>query len=166
MKTSWSLCLVALSILVGTGCRTAKAPVSVAHPKPPITSIRVGEFQCDNSVTGKAVRNVFIEMLALRGEAKVIREGAADVVIEGTVTTAQAASTSSRANSSQGSGGDYVSGVTAVAMREGDILTSASWGQIIASGRAILPPESVAKSAADRLLAALFREGLGRRAAR
>ena len=107
-----------------------------------------------------------MEMLSLRSDVKVVREGDADVVLEGTVTTAKAASGSSRAGKSQESGGDYISGVTSIALRNGEILTSASWGQVIASGRELLPPESVARTAADRMLAALFREGLKRRQGR
>ncbi len=175
MKTHWPKRSISIAVALGVfaiaGCRTPKSPTPEAIPKRPITSVRVGDFQCDNAVTAQAVRNVFIEVLALRGDAKIVKEGTADVVIEGTVTTAQGASSSSRigggrdvfAGKSQGSGGDYVSGVTSVALRDGEILTSASWGQVIASGRELLPPESVARTAADRMLAALFREGLNRR---
>lgn len=155
--------VVALGVLVATGCRT---PAPEPPPKTPITSVRIGNFQCDNAVTSQAVRNVFIEMFALRSDVKIVREGDADVVIEGTVTTAKAESGASRGNKSQESGGDYISGVTSIALRDGEILTSASWGQVIASGRALLPPESVARTAADRMLAALFREGLKRRQGR
>ena len=163
--------VAALGAFAATGCRTPKTPAPEPPAKIPITSIRVGNFQCDDAVTAQAVRNVFIEMLMLRGDAKLVREGEADVVIEGTVTTAKGESSSSRigggrdwvAGKSQGTGGDYVSGITSIALRSGEILTSASWGQVIASGRELLPPESVARTAADRMLAALLREGLKRR---
>ncbi len=163
--------VAALGAFAATGCRTPKTPAPEPPAKIPITSIRVGNFQCDDAVTAQAVRNVFIEMLMLRGDAKLVREGEADVVIEGTVTTAKGESSSSRigggrdwvAGKSQGTGGDYVSGITSIALRNGEILTSASWGQVIASGRELLPPESVARTAADRMLAALLREGLKRR---
>ena len=166
--------VVTLGLFVVAGCRTPKAPVPEPPAKPPITSIRVGNFQCDDAVTAQAVRNVFIEMLMLRGDVKLVREGEADVVIEGTVTAAKGESSSSRigagpawvAGKSQGAGGEYVSGITSIALRNGEILTSASWGQAMASGRGMLPPESVARTAADRMLAALFREGLKRRQGR
>ena len=169
--------LVALGVLAATGCRTPKTPkppVPEIPVKKPITSIRVGNFLCADTVTAQAVRNVFIEILMLRGDTKLVREGEADVVIEGTVTTASGESSSSRigggrgwvAGKSQGTGGDYISGITSIALRDGEILTSASWGQVIANGREILPPESVARTAADRMLAVLFHEGLKRRQGR
>lgn len=172
-KRSFILVL-ALGAFAANGCRTPKTPAPEPPPKTPITSIRVGNFQCDDAVTAQAVRNVFIEILMLRGDAKLVREGEADVVIEGTVTAAKGESSSSRigggrdwvAGKSQGTGGDYVSGITSIALRNGEIVTSTSWGQVIASGRELLPPESVARTAADRMLAALFREGLKRRQGR
>ena len=169
--TCLGLLFFATVVFTATGCRTPKTPAPERPPPRAINSIRVGNFQCDNAVTAQAVRNVFIEVLALRGDAKLVRDGEADVVIEGTVTLAHGGSSSGSlgggsgwiAGKSQGVGGDYVSGVTSVAMRDGEILTSASWGQVIAKGRELLPPESVARSAAERLFGALYSHGLKRR---
>ena len=110
-------------------------------------------------------------MLVRYGDVKVLQEGAADVVLEGTVTVANGDSSSGRIGGgqslivgrSQHVAGDYVSGVTSLALRNGEILTSASWGQNFGKGDALLPPESVARRAAERLLDQLYREGLKRR---
>jgi hypothetical protein len=101
----------------------------------------------------------------------VVREGEADVVIEGTVTLGMGDSSSVRVGGGQSVivgkgqsvGGDYVSGVTALVLRGSEVLTSASWGQNLGKGETLLPPESVAREAADRLLKRLFAVGLQRR---
>ncbi len=156
--------MLALCGLFVAGCRTPKTPPPEIVPKRPITSIRVGNFQCENAITAQAIRNVFIETLALRSDAKLIREGEADVFIEGTVTIAHGGGSSGKTKDVVGL--DYVSGVTSLVLRDGEILTSASWGQVMTNGRELLPPESVARNAADRMLAALLREGLKRRQGR
>ena len=162
-----------------TACSGTRQP---SHPKPvklllnrpptrPITSIRVGIFQCDNEVTGQAARNVFMEMLARYGDVKVVQDGEADVVIEGTVTLASVDSSSGNlrggpsfiSGKGQRVAATYVSGVTSLAMRDGGVLTSASWGQSLEKGSTLLPPEAVARNAADRLLGQLAREGLKKR---
>ncbi len=164
--------------LFASACRSTQQP---KPPKPvkqllnrpatrPINSIRVGKFQCDNEVTGQAVRNVFMEMLVHYGDVKVVQEGEADVVIEGTVTIASVDSSSGsiRGGRSFVSGKDqrvattYVSGVTSIVLRDGGVLTSASWGQSLEKGSTLIPPEKVAHEAADRLLGQLAREGLKR----
>lgn len=140
-------------------------------PPPPINSIRVGEFKCDNLVTALAVRNVFIEMIGRNRFVKIVREGEADVVVEGTVTMSEGGSASSSfgagSNWAAGGGravaGSYVSGVTAMALKDGEVLTTVSWGQVLAKGKEILPPELVAREAADRLMGALYRRGLKKR---
>ena len=151
----------ALCVLFVVGCRTTKSPTPEIVPKRSITSIRVGNFQCENAITAQAIRNVFIETLALRSEAKLIREGESDVVIEGTVTIARGGGSSGKTKDVAGV--DYVSGVTSLVLRNGEILTSASWGQVMTNGRELLPPESVARNTAERLFGKLCREGLKRR---
>src|SRR5215471_6153745 len=68
--------------------RAAKSLVQSA----PISSIRVGTFQCSNEITTRAVRNVFAEVLLKHADVKVVQDGEADVVIEGTVTTSTGSS--------------------------------------------------------------------------
>lgn len=158
-------------VLTAVSCRTQKAAESTEErppPPPPINTIRIGDFKCDNEITALAVRNVFIEIIGRNRSVKVVREGEADVVVEGTVTYGEGAVSgnlgggSNWAASRISGAGDYVSGVTAVSFRDGEILTSASWGQVIAKGKEILPPELVARHAAERLLGALYRHGLSR----
>ena len=171
LNTSFGLALPITLILTGIGCRTPKEPSPQRPPPRPISVIRIGDFQCENAVTAQAVRNVFIEVISLRGDVKLVREGEADVVIEGTVTSVQAGSSSGHiaggpnwvGGKSQGVGGDYVSGVTALVLRDGQILFSASWGQVMAKGSELLPPELVARRTAERLLGTLYKEGLKRR---
>ncbi len=159
--------LILSLFLVGVGCRT-KAPKPVPPPPPQINTIRVGDFQCDNAITAQAVRNVFIEVIGRNRLVKIIREGEADVLIEGTVTSGHAGSSTGSfgagpnyaAGKSRAVAGEYVSGVTATAIRNGEILTSASWGQVIAKGEELLPPEYVARNAANRLVDWLHRFGL------
>lgn len=151
-----------------SACDTSKQP---NPPKPekhlvnrpptrPINSIRVASFKCDNEVTGQAVRNVFMEMLARYGDVKVVLEGEADVIIEGTVTVALMDSSSSKGERVATT---YISGVTALAMRDGGVLASSSWGQVLEKKSPSIPPEKIAREAADRLLGQLAREGLKRR---
>lgn len=167
----WMLALAMASFV--PACRSPEpAPQSVNRPAPrPINSIRIGKFQCNNEVTAQAVRNVFVEVLARYADVKVVQEGEADIVIEGTITMGMAGSSSSSigggnafiAGKSQGAGGEYVSGVTSLVLRDGEILASASWGQDIGKGSAMMSPESVARRSADRLLPSLLQQGMKRR---
>lgn len=114
------------------------------------------------------MRNVFAEVLLRRAKVRVVQDGETDVVIEGTVTTSTGSSSSARVGGgesiivgrSQNAGGEFVTGVTCLAMRNGDIFTSASWGQNLGKGEPLLPPETVARQVADRLIDQLFRNGL------
>jgi hypothetical protein len=145
-----------------------QAACASSRVQPPrIHSILVPQFECRDSVIAQAVQNVFIETLLRHADVRVVREGPADVQLEGTVVVASGET--SRANlggrgsvffgGQQGAGGEYVSGVTALALRGGEILTSASWGQSLGKGQ-MLPPESVARMAGLQLLGALRRQGL------
>ena len=178
-KHTWMKVLVLTTAVLLSACHTTKRPNPPKSEKhlenrPPtrsINSIRVASFKCDNEVTGQAVRNVFMEMLARYGDVKVVLEGEADVIIEGTVTVASIDSSSGslRGGPSFISGkGEhvattYISGVTALAMRDGGVLASSSWGQVLEKKSPLIPPETVAREAADRLLGQLAREGLKRR---
>ena len=145
--------------------------VSCSSSRRVVHRFRIGDFQCENAVTAQAVRNVFIEVISLRGDVKLVREGEADVVIEGTVTSGQAGSSSGHiaggpnwlGGKSQGVGGDYVSGVTALVLRDGQIWFSASWGQVMSKGSELLPPELVARRTAERLLGTLYKDGMKRK---
>ena len=154
------------------GCKhTEPEPLKNRPTVVPINSIRVGKFKCDNEVTGEAVRNVYVEVLSRYGDVKVVTEGDADVVVDGTVTLGQGSSSNAGVSGtkdfvfgkSKSVGGDYVSGVTALVVRKGEIITSASWGQRLKKGEELLPPEIVARHSADALLRVLSREGLKRR---
>lgn len=106
-----------------------------------------------------------------RGDVRIIQEGDVDVIIEGTVTMSMGGSSSGSivgganfiSGSDKSAAGYFVSGVTALALRDGGILTSASWGQTIKKGSGIIPPEEVARNGAQRLVDQLAREGLKRR---
>ena len=166
------LLLLTAAFLAGVGCKhTEPEPFKNRPLVQPINSIRVGTFKCDNQVTGEAVRNVYVEILSRYGDVKVVTEGDADVVVDGTVTLGQGSSSIAGVGGgrdfvfgkSQSVGGDYVSGVTALVNRKGEIVTSASWGQRLKKGEPLLSPEEVARHGADRLLGVLGREGLKRR---
>jgi hypothetical protein len=129
----------------------------VSHP---INSICIGKFQCANEVTEQAVRNVFLEVLANYGDVKVVLEGDADVVIQGTVTLGKGGSASAGVGKDQLSVGEYVSGVTSLALRNGEVITSASYGQNIGKGDELRSPEEVAREAANRLADQLVNEGM------
>ena len=160
-KNSICAALLAVVSLSLVGCQTGRVEAEEVQPPPPtpIKVIRVGAFECDNAVIAKAVRNVFIETL-LKYDARIIKEGDADVVIEGTVTLSHGGSSSDRGRVSAG---EYVSGVTSTATRSGEIITSASWGQSLEKGSELLPPEIVAREAADNLADALTDKGLKER---
>lgn len=151
-----------------SGCQTTRMRSDVQ----PIRSIRVGKFQCDNETIGESARNVFVELLVDYGDVKVVREGEADVVVEGTVSLANGGASSgatggfsknqsgvSFGGQSQIDGG-YVSGVTSVAVRDGAIIASASWGQIFGKKKEFLPPQTVAREAAHRLSRKLADAGM------
>ena len=157
--------LILSLLLIGVGCRTPKNSKSsepLPQPPPPINIIKIGDFQCENQITAKAVRNVFIEIIGHNRFVKLVREGEADVVIEGTVTYAQAGSAGATGARVRIVEGEYVSGVTSIATRNGEIVTSTSFGQVMSKGGELLPPEYVARRAADRLLGELYRHGLKR----
>jgi len=152
------------------GCRhTEPEPLKNRPAARPINSIRVGQFKCENPITGEAVRNVFVEMLVRRCDTRVVTEGDADVVIEGTVTFAHVAGNVSGGGASVvvGNGnnvnGSAVSGVTGVARRDGEVITSASWSYPFGKKKDILSPETVARHAAERLIGVMGKEGLKRR---
>ena len=128
----------------------------------PISTVKIGAFQCDDAIAAQAVRNVFIEILGRNRFVKVTRDGDADVVIEGTITHGVAGSSKDAGPGAASVFGKYVSGVTAVAVRNGEVLTSASWGQVMAKGKEILPPELVARQTANRMVDSLYRKGLKR----
>ena len=158
----------AVLALFVTACDTHQL---LNRPLPsPINSIRVGTFQCANEVIGQAVRNVFLEVLGRSGDVKVVQEGDADVVIQGTVTLLSGGSSSGSAGANayfalaenKSTAGDYVSGVTSLALRNGEIITSASFGQNLDKGGKLIAPESVAREAAKRLVDQLVRQGMRR----
>jgi hypothetical protein len=168
MNRLGAACLSTVIILLTCSCRTEQQSASSSPEPPRITSIRVGTFQCSNEITVRAVRNVFAEVLLKHADVKVVQDGEADVVIEGTVTTSTGSSACGGVGGgqslilgrAQNAGGDYVSGVTCLALRNGDIFSSASWGQNLGKGEPLLAPETVAREAANRLLSQLFRKGL------
>jgi hypothetical protein len=152
------------------GCKhTEPEPLKNRPAARPINSIRVGQFKCDNPITGEAVRNVFIEMIVRKCDTRVVTDGDADVVIEGTVTFAHVAGNASFGSTSVvvGNGnnvnGGAVSGVTGVARRNGEVITSASWSYPLGKKKDILSPETVARHAAERLIGVMGKEGLKRR---
>ena len=162
--------LAALLILTLAGCKhTEPEPLKNRPAARPINSIRVDQFKCENPITGEAVRNVFVEMLVRRCDTRVVTEGDADVVIGGTVTFAHVAGNASGGGASVVVGnsnnlnGGSVSGVTGIARRSGEVITSASWSYPLEKGEELLSPETVARHAADRLIDVLGREGLKRR---
>jgi hypothetical protein len=145
------------TLLVGSvaACRTpSPAP-------PPIQAILVKSFQCADPIVAEAVRNVFLGALARESGARILRQGDADVVIEGTVTIGHGAGAESGWKGSHASAGEFVSGVTALVLRQGEIVTSAEEGQQL-RGVGLKPPEEIAMRVADKLVRALRREGLGR----
>jgi hypothetical protein len=152
---------LAFALLAVGACR------SPSPPPRPIGSVLVQPFRCADPVTAEAVRNVVIGTLASHTSARIVRDGAAEVVVEGTVTTGSGAvGTGSMLGSPQvvggafrGAAGQYVTGVTALVLRDGEILASASWGQAL-TGEALEPPEHVAAEAAERLLSVLRDHGL------
>lgn len=164
------LAIVPLALFV-TACSLSshQSHQLLNRPTPsPINSIRVGTFQCADEVMGLAVRNVFLEVLGNSGDVKVVQEGDADVVIQGTVTILRGGSSSGSAGAygnfaaaqNKSTAGDYVSGITSLALRNGDIITSASFGQNLDKGGSLFPPELVAREAANRLVDQLVCQGM------
>lgn len=156
--------LVIVLALISVGCRTAtdsKPAKYEPRPVPPRlpTTIKIGKFECENQVTAQATRNVFIETLSRNRSLKIVQEGEAEITVEGTITQAHGGSSGGNlaggtdwiAGKSQAVVGEFVSGITALAYRKGEILTSASWGQVLSKGAKLLPPEYVAREAAGRL---------------
>jgi hypothetical protein len=160
-----ALAAIAVAMFV-SGCAT--------HPQtnyPKIESVLIQPFQCSDPVITTAVQNVFVEVLSRHSTAKIVRDGTADIVVEGTVTygggsTSQGAIAGSAGSTfgsvfgaSNSAAGDYVSGVTALATRNGDVVASTSWGQTLKGGK-IFAPEYVAHVVAERLLEQMELVGL------
>jgi hypothetical protein len=125
-------------------------------------------------IVAEAVRNVVIGTLLEHTSARIVRDGEAEIVIEGTVTMLRGGSekggggfgvigvVAGGSTSHQGSAGDWISGVTALALRSGALVTSASFGQKLEGNNPLLPAETVAAEFADRLVGALRSKGLPR----
>ena len=162
-------------VLIVAGCRSTKRADNHLIPPPPsappINTIKIGNFQCGNAIIAQAVHNVFIEVISRNQFVKIIQDGEADIVLNGTVTSAYAGSSMSSlgaagnwaAGKSSSVVGEYISGITVVATRNGEILTSSSYAQVISKGEKLLPPEYVAREAARRIVDELYRNGLRRR---
>ena len=152
-----------------SGCATNAVP---GHDR--IDTIVVQPFRCNDLVLSVAVQNVFIEALSRNSSARIVREGAADVVVEGTVTFVGGSTSKGSVGgagtgdgfgvfgSNQSAAGDYVAGITALATTNGEVVGSASWGQPLGGGK-LLAPEIVARVVANELVKALRRAGLERR---
>jgi len=153
---------VLVAILLTFGCHATR-DVSVSAM--PITSVLVTPFKCDDPIVAEAVRNVFVGFLTKNSSARILREGTADVVVEGTVTATVGGSSGSDAWSGRegAAGGVFVSGVTALVTRNGEVITSAEWSQALKGGRGLVAPEEVARKTADRLVRELRRHGLSRK---
>ena len=141
---------------------------------PKIQTILVQPFQCSDPVIAAAAQNVFVNVLTSYSTARVVREGPADVVVEGTITFVTGATsqggvgasavggTFGAFGSSRSAAGDYVSGITALATRDGEVIAGANWGQTLGSGK-IVAPETVAREVAAALYDRLRKVGLEER---
>jgi len=166
MRNRFNALAVILTVTLVSGCATPPPSDS-----PRIETVLVQPFACSDPVIAAAVQNVFIHMLSSYSTARIVRDGSADVVIEGTVTfvdgsTSQGAVGGSANStfgtvfgSSESAAGNYVAGITALATRNGDVVASANWGQTLKGGK-ILPPETVARQVAAQLLGPMKRAGL------
>jgi hypothetical protein len=127
-------------------------------PATPIRSVRVPAFTCDcpDKIVAEAVRNVFIIELTQAGEVQAVKEGPADVVLEGTITIGNVANPAATQDSVPG---HYVSGITVLAYRDRELVASRAFGQSW-NRRRLLSPETVAQVAARSLAEALYEKGL------
>jgi hypothetical protein len=157
---------IILVLLALCGCATGSNTLPAAAPVPLIKSVLVVPFECTDPIMGEAARNVFLQTLARDTGARVLREGSADVRIEGTVVLFDGGEAKGAAKGAKAklalSEGQYVSGITAVATRGGEVIAAANWGQQKRT-EGTLPPEFVARVVAEHLTKSLLREGLASR---
>ena len=102
-----------------------------------IKTICFGQITCQDTIIAKAVKNAIIQEL-LASDIKLTDNTETDAKIELTITSASdfamgGMSTASRSygvSSFSGSSGDYISGITAQIIKDGEILTSVTVTQL------------------------------------
>lgn len=135
LHTAAALAAVVLAV-VGEGC-VFSARRTADRIKPPVESILVPAFRCNDDLVAEAVRNVFIEVLIQHTNVSVVREGPADLQLEGTITLKEGSSAAAKSGP-RATTGRYVAGITVVASRGSEVLTSASWRQTSWEGSVVL----------------------------
>ena len=102
-----------------------------------IEVVKISQFECQDEAVAQAVRNSIIETLLPLG-IKVVRDGEADAVFEGTITfsedivSSEGAVVSEESGSAYGSGtaGRYVSGITVQVVKGNEILAVSTVTQV------------------------------------
>ena len=139
-----------------------------------VKTVKINTFTCVDPIIAEAVQNIFIAELA-QMDIGIVREGEADLIINGTITTTYDESLSGKSSSlgwggvsaspqsggggfiggGQGSfaqsSGYYVSGVTSLADFKGRIVASGNFSQRRVGGNPPYAPEEIAKRAAGDL---------------
>jgi hypothetical protein len=162
--------LLIVTLFAGAACRSR--PRSEAPPTPPppkLETIVVPAFQCRDAVVGEAVRNIFIGVLVRYYDVRVVRQGPADIQLEGTVAVADFSSGDGKftafgagaSGKSKSASGEYVSGITALAALKGEIVATSSSAQALSEK--MLTTDALAQQAALRLFASLRAHGLQRK---
>jgi hypothetical protein len=168
---------MAFLLSLGVGCQSStplhreSLPSPPKPPRPVVGTVRVDRFACDDEVTAQAANDVFVETLSKNRRIKLVRNEPAEVVIQGTITQSRGGSSIARLGGGQnwvaGKGqaveGDYVSGMTAMAYWNGDVIASCSWGQSMGKGKELLPPQYVAREAAHCLVSSMEHKFLSAR---
>lgn len=162
-------------LIAATGCqsyyRTNYGAGEIIDPetlkKISVKTVRIELFTCDDQIIAEAVRNVFIGELAREG-LDVVRTGAVDIVVTGTITISR--DSSSRADSSgfgfgatagvggkaSSASGNYVSGISCIAEFKEQIVGDGSYTQRMSTGGNYDAPEEMAKRAAKDLIYRLY----------
>ena len=117
-----------------------------------IHTIHIASFQCADPVIGAAARNVFVENLTPYHDVQLVNDTNAEVTIEGTVSVSVGSTAVAGPGMSTTSASGYVTGITSVASRGANIIASGSAGQDLGKSKAPLPPETLARTAATKLL--------------
>jgi hypothetical protein len=155
--------LMAIVSIAITGCAKIQDALSDAPPGPSgrIVAIALFKCSCDDTVR-ETVQNSFVDTFFKSTNAKLVKGESGDIVIVGTITT-QEGSTAAGRRSGSASAGNYASGITVQAYKNGELIATHSVGQDLGRGR-FLSTVALANQAARYLSDALVRGGeIGRR---
>ncbi len=156
-----SLILLTASV---AACGSMKDKAAFNQAAPTITTVRIDLLKCacDESVQ-VAARNAMEAEFFKRADVQIVKDGPADVVLDGTLTHTEASVSQGKYSVfSAGSGstaGKYPSGITLMARRGDSLIATGGYSMPVKAGK-IPSLEGMAASSASSVMRALFANGM------